>query len=222
VIPAKTQKIADKKMLGINEDVVNSVLRALDGRRTVEEVVRASLFPRFDVLRALYLLTKNGFLKFLDRKKKVVRPPSTTTVRAADMAAVEAKAAAKEQPKPRGATLMLLGNLLTYRAALASLLRDAGHEVIEEAAQGAVRLLRDRRRIDAVVLDVALDNPIGYDFCSWLADNMRAPIIVLSSDPSEQAIRNAVAAGASDYIVKPFTRDTILKSIRGVLPSGND
>ncbi|MHC4607044.1 MAG: DUF4388 domain-containing protein [Planctomycetota bacterium] len=222
MLPRRTGKSGKLQNLGMDADVLTSVYRAVNGKHTLDQVVQVSLFPRFDALRALYVLASNGFVKVVDREGKEALPAKKPVAEKKKAAPAPVKKAAvpakpKKKAPPRKGTLILLGNLLTYRNALATLLKDAGYEVMEEAAEGAVRLLSGSRKIDAVILDVALDNPVGYDFCSWLSENLGAPILVLSSDPSDAAVRNAVAAGAADYVVKPFTRETILASISEAL-----
>jgi CheY-like chemotaxis protein len=50
----------------------------------------------------------------------------------------------------------------------------------------------------------------------WLCENTNAPVVVLSGDASKEAALAAVQKGARAYVVKPFTRDSMLRTIAGV------
>jgi DNA-binding response OmpR family regulator len=113
-------------------------------------------------------------------------------------------------------SILLLGDMLKYRQALAALLREAGYQVLEEQAAQAMQLLTENRKVDAVILDVGLSSPDEYQFVSWLCENTNAPVVVLSGDASKEAALAAVQKGARAYVVKPFTRDSMLRTISGV------
>ena len=49
-----------------------------------------------------------------------------------------------------------------------------------------------------------------------LCENTTSPVIVLSGDASKEAALAAVQKGARAYVVKPFTRDSMLRTISGV------
>ena len=66
-----------------------------------------------------------------------------------------------------------------------------------------------------VLLDPHLPDFSGYDLLSTTKN--RPPVIILSEDPSEDAIVNAFDLGAVDYIIKPFSIRELLARIRAVL-----
>jgi two-component system KDP operon response regulator KdpE len=88
--------------------------------------------------------------------------------------------------------------------ALRVILRDAGFEAIpastgEEALdQAAVR------RPDAAIIDVVLPDFDGVELCRRLREWTEMPLIVLSAVGDEEAKVRALAAGADDYVTKPF------------------
>jgi hypothetical protein len=59
--------------LGTDLEAVEEVLSCLTGRRTVREVVQASIYPRFVTMRAIYRLLVLGYVKATDRKGETVR-----------------------------------------------------------------------------------------------------------------------------------------------------
>ncbi len=59
--------------LGPEIEAVDDVVPLITGKRTVREVVQASIFPRFVTMRAIYRLLVLGYVKATDRKGETVR-----------------------------------------------------------------------------------------------------------------------------------------------------
>jgi two-component system KDP operon response regulator KdpE len=88
--------------------------------------------------------------------------------------------------------------------ALRVILRDAGFEAmpadsVEEALDVAAV-----GRPDAAIVDLVLPDGDGVELCARLREWSQMPIIVLSAVGDEDAKVRALAAGADDYITKPF------------------
>jgi CheY-like chemotaxis protein len=224
MIPIRTTKPFSSEKLGLNPDLLEAVYGQINARAGVAEVIRLSLYPRFEALRALYVLVTKGYLKILDREgaTAVHLISDSTKVR---MAKPGSGAALAPSPYavPAGSrrSILLLGDMVKYRAALAAIVREAGYASLEDTALQAMSLLTEDRKVDCVILDIGLGNADEYQFVGWLCENTRAPVIVLSSDASKEAALTAVQKGARAYVVKPFTRDAILRTLSGVFqPSG--
>jgi hypothetical protein len=63
--------------LGSDLETVEEILPAINGRRTVRDVVNASIYPRFVSMRAIYRLLVLGYIKAQDRKGNTVRVART-------------------------------------------------------------------------------------------------------------------------------------------------
>ena len=64
--------------VGPDLEVVESIIPLMNGRRTLGEIVNASIYPRFATMRAVYRLFTLGYIKAHDRKGQMiltVRPP---------------------------------------------------------------------------------------------------------------------------------------------------
>ncbi len=59
--------------LGQDVEVVDEIVPLINGRRTVREVVNASIYPRFVTMRAIYRLLMLGYVKAHDRKGNTVK-----------------------------------------------------------------------------------------------------------------------------------------------------
>ena len=88
--------------------------------------------------------------------------------------------------------------------ALRVILRDAGFEAVPaETAEEALDAVAVRPP-DAAIIDLVLPDIDGVELCARLREWSKMPIIVLSAIGEEDAKVRALAAGADDYITKPF------------------
>src|SRR4051812_39507941 len=99
-------------------------------------------------------------------------------------------------------------------------LKKAGHEV-REAADGVqgLRLAREERP-DAIVCDVMMPGVTGYDVLTQLrADPGLAtvPLILLTAMSDRKHMRQGMAAGADDYLTKPYRPEELCDAITALL-----
>lgn len=109
------------------------------------------------------------------------------------------------------------------RDLIAFTLRFAGHEVIptangEEAYNTALREIPD-----LILLDVRMPRMTGYEACQRIkaeASTQHIPVVFLSAKGQESEVRTGYEAGASEYILKPFSPDQLTERIRMILAQG--
>nr|MDT0513709.1 response regulator [Streptomyces sp. DSM 41633] len=93
-------------------------------------------------------------------------------------------------------------------------LRARRFEVDEASDGGSALRLAAARKPDVIVLDLGLPDMDGVDVIQAVRGWSRTPILVLSArHTSEDKIR-ALAAGADDYVTKPFSMDELLARLR--------
>ena len=94
------------------------------------------------------------------------------------------------------------------RSLVAFTLKFAGHEVVE-ASNGADAVVAARAEMPALILmDVRMPRMTGYEACQAMkADPTIAdiPVVFLSAKGQESEIRIGLDAGATEYILKPFS-----------------
>jgi two-component system KDP operon response regulator KdpE len=101
--------------------------------------------------------------------------------------------------------------------ALKVLLRDGGFDV--DTAE-TVRETIDRAALrppDAAIIDLVLPDGSGIDVCRALREWSEVPIIVLSAVGEEDAKVDALAAGADDYVTKPFGPRELVARLQAAL-----
>ncbi len=101
--------------------------------------------------------------------------------------------------------------------ALRVILRDAGYEALPadtgEAALDAAAV----RQPDAAIVDLVLPDIDGVEVCRRLREWSQMPIIVLSAVGEEDVKVRALAAGADDYVTKPFGPRELIARLEAVL-----
>ncbi|HET6380337.1 MAG TPA: response regulator transcription factor [candidate division Zixibacteria bacterium] len=105
------------------------------------------------------------------------------------------------------------------RLGLVSLLdRQAGFRVVGQASSGeeAVRLARALRP-DVVVMDIRMPNGSGTEACRIITDELpNTPVVMLTSYADEDALFDAIAAGASGYVLKRIGSGELVDVVRTV------
>ena len=119
-------------------------------------------------------------------------------------------------------TILTVDDASTMRKVIALALAGAGHEVIEAEDGVAALALIQGRHVDLVITDVNMPNMDGIELTRQLRTLpafARTPIILLTteSDPAKKNLGRA--AGATGWIVKPFSQEQLLAIVAKVLPA---
>jgi len=88
--------------------------------------------------------------------------------------------------------------------ALRVILRDAGFEALPASSASEALDLAAVQRPDAAIIDLLLPDIDGIELCRRLREWSDLPVILLSAVGEEEAKVRALAAGADDYVTKPF------------------
>ena len=79
-------------------------------------------------------------------------------------------------------------------------------------------LLEERRRFDAVVLDVMLPGKNGFEVASELrAAGQFVPVLMLTARGHPEDVLRGFESGADDYLPKPFDLAVLIARINGLL-----
>ena len=96
--------------------------------------------------------------------------------------------------------------------------QDGGFEVIGQAGDGveAVRIAPDICP-DVIIMDVMMPKKDGVDACREVMETIPdTKVLILTASTNEDAVIEAVAAGATGYLQKFSGRDQLLATIRDV------
>ncbi len=99
-------------------------------------------------------------------------------------------------------------------------LEAEGHsvDVVADGETAIERLLKAGEKFDAVVLDVMLPGADGFEVASELrkAKNY-VPVLMLTARGRPEDVLQGFAAGADDYLAKPFELPIFLARLQGLL-----
>jgi two-component system chemotaxis response regulator CheY len=117
-------------------------------------------------------------------------------------------------------TILLVEDSAPIRHNVSVALRSAGYAVIP-AVNGRHALEElDGRRIDMVITDITMPEMDGIEFIKRLramAGYGDTPVVLLTTEPLEFRRQEAMSAGVSSWIFKPFTLKHLLESVRGFI-----
>ncbi len=116
--------------------------------------------------------------------------------------------------------VMIVDDHSIVRAGLQRVLDQSGEfEVVGEASDGdeAIRLAVDVLP-DVVVMDVMMPNKDGVEACREIMEVVPGVrVMMLTASTEEDAVVDAVAAGATGYLQKETDRERLLSAVRGVV-----
>jgi two-component system, chemotaxis family, chemotaxis protein CheY len=98
-------------------------------------------------------------------------------------------------------------------------LRQAGLEalVVDEAGTGAEGLeLLKARPVDLILSDINMPAMDGLEFLRQVrAQNLApgVPVVMITTESSEEHVRQAIQSGAQGYIRKPFTAEQVKERV---------
>lgn len=116
---------------------------------------------------------------------------------------------------------LIVDDFATMRRIVRNLLKELGHQNADEAEDGeaALRKLKGGG-FDFVVSDVNMPNMNGFDLLRQIrADGALKglPVLMVTAEAKKEDIIAAAQAGASGYIVKPFTKATLEEKLNKIL-----
>jgi two-component system, chemotaxis family, chemotaxis protein CheY len=121
---------------------------------------------------------------------------------------------------------LVVDDFSTMRRIVRNLLKELGFTKVEEAEDGVVALTRLRgEQFDFVVSDWNMPNMDGLTLLQTIRADpaLKAlPVLMVTAEAKKENIIAAAQAGASGYVVKPFTAATLdekLKKIFQTMPS---
>jgi DNA-binding response OmpR family regulator len=100
-------------------------------------------------------------------------------------------------------------------------LEDERVQVFEAGDGGTALAVAEAVGIDLVFLDVHLPDVSGLDVCRALRANSRltgARIVMLTAAAQQEDVVRGLAAGADDYLTKPFSPVRLLSLVDRLLP----
>jgi two-component system, chemotaxis family, chemotaxis protein CheY len=111
--------------------------------------------------------------------------------------------------------VLIVDDSLYMRTLIKDALEEGGFTVIGQASNGEEAIdLAFELQPDVITLDNILPDMIGTDILKvYKEEGLPSKVIMISAVGQESVIETGMSLGASDYIVKPFTSDQLIKAV---------
>jgi len=117
------------------------------------------------------------------------------------------------------AKILIVDDAAFMRMMLKNILEQNGHEVIGEGVNGKDGVDKYKELIpDLVTMDITMPEMMGIDAVRNIKKiNPNAKVVMCSAMGQQGMVVEAIQAGATDFIVKPFQPERVLEAIKKAL-----
>jgi len=213
----------------VSADQLYAVYRGINGQATIAEVIRRSLYPRLEALRALHAFVSHKMVTLVSANEATEL--NLIQESASDQALANALARGNGLGNGNGhgnghgpvsKVVALLGEMLLYKAPLARILKESGYVVKTPSLDAIADGLADARRVAVAMVDVGSRNLNAYPLSDIPWESTDRRVIAIGRDSSLTAKKRAFEQGANVYAVMPFTKKNILGILSSVLSPIDD
>ncbi|MEA2085229.1 MAG: response regulator [Thermodesulfobacteriota bacterium] len=117
--------------------------------------------------------------------------------------------------------ILVVDDFATMRRIVKNILKQLGYNNIVEADDGTTALeILEKEKVDLIISDWNMPKMTGLDLLKNVRNNAEmagTPFIMVTAEAQQDNIILAVKAKVSQYIVKPFTAETLGEKIDKVL-----
>ena len=121
----------------------------------------------------------------------------------------------------KGMKILVVDDFPTMRRIVRNLLKELGYSNVDEAEDGAAGLARLRGgNYEFVISDWNMPNLDGLSMLKEIradAALSHLPVLMVTAESKKENIIAAAQAGASGYVVKPFTAATLDEKLGKIL-----
>lgn len=123
-------------------------------------------------------------------------------------------------PIDKNMKVLVVDDFSTMRRIVKNILRQLGFNNILEADDGTTAAsLLEREKVDLIISDWNMPNMTGIELLRHVrsTDELKdTPFLMVTAEAQQENIIEAVKAKVSNYIVKPFTADTLNEKIEKI------
>ena len=121
------------------------------------------------------------------------------------------------------ARILIADDAAFMRQMIREIIESEGHEVIAEASDGIEVVDKFKiHRPELVTMDIVMPRSSGIDAVRGILEVDPAACVVMCSALGQESLVNeALAAGARDFIAKPFLPEFVIETLNKVLEQGD-
>ena len=120
-------------------------------------------------------------------------------------------------------TILIVEDSATTRALIRAVIDELGEYETVEAASGfeALKML-PQQEYDLIITDINMPDVNGLELINFVRNNPRynhLPIIIVSTERSEEDKKRGMALGATAYVTKPFKSAELQEIVKKTIAS---
>ena len=116
--------------------------------------------------------------------------------------------------------VLVVDDFATMRRILKNVLKDIGLRRIAEADDGSTALeLLKKDKFDLIISDWNMPKMSGLDLLKAVRSDgslKDIPFVMVTAEAQKDCVLQAVQAGVSNYLVKPFTADAVKEKLNQI------
>jgi two-component system chemotaxis response regulator CheY len=117
--------------------------------------------------------------------------------------------------------ILIVEDSKAIRSMIRVSLEESGGFYVVEAGNGfeALKTL-PTRRFDLVITDINMPDINGLELIGFVKSNPAyrdIPLVIVSTEKTEEDVKRGLALGAAGYVVKPFTKADLMAAVAKVL-----
>jgi len=120
-----------------------------------------------------------------------------------------------------GITILIVDDFASMRRIIKGTLKSIGFNNFLEAEDGLAALkVLEKEKVGLIISDWIMPNMNGLEFLKAVKKDDRfkgLPFIMVTAEGQKGNVLEAINAGVSNYIVKPFTPETLQAKLQKVL-----
>ncbi|MEJ5377171.1 MAG: chemotaxis response regulator CheY [bacterium] len=121
------------------------------------------------------------------------------------------------------ARILVVDDFSTMRRIVKGILKRLGYREIDEAEDGQMALKRLKEaRYQLIICDWNMPVMTGLDLLKAVRSDEELksiPFLMVTAEAKKENILEAIQAGVSNYIVKPFTEEVLSKKLEDIFKS---
>jgi two-component system, chemotaxis family, chemotaxis protein CheY len=120
---------------------------------------------------------------------------------------------------PETINVLIVDDYKTMLRVIRNLLIQIGFKNVDEATDGTMALdMVAKKKYDLIISDWNMEPMTGFDLLKSIrAANNNVPFIMVTAESKAENIIAAKSAGVNNYIIKPFSADTLRAKIVSVM-----
>lgn len=120
-----------------------------------------------------------------------------------------------------GITILIVDDFASMRRIIKGTLKSIGFSNFLEAEDGLIALkVLEKEKVGLIISDWIMPNMNGLEFLKAVKKDAKLkdiPFIMVTAEGQKGNVLEAINAGVSNYVVKPFTPETLQAKLQKVL-----